>query len=210
ANWTAPAYLAGLIILAAFILHHTRRGSGLRKALWVAVGLGALQTVALHDTSWIPFHKAGIQDPLDRVRSHHQLADTVAKLQQEYGASFIVARHYQTASLIAFYHPDRPLVYMPESDKIENQYSFWPGYSEFMTHELSSLFVCRNEEVPRDSLYREFSEVRLIKEFDTTFKGRPLQRYRIFFLENYHGDNEAPFLDQAEPGLPATHKTHTD
>ncbi|MEM1157402.1 MAG: glycosyltransferase family 39 protein [Verrucomicrobiota bacterium] len=186
ANWTAPAYLAGLIILAAFLLHHTSSGSKLRKAIWCAAALAALQTIALHQTSWIPFHKAGIQDPLDRVRSHHQLADTVAKLQQEYGANFIVARHYQTASLIAFYHPDHPLVYMPESERIENQFSFWPGYSELMKNERSALFVCRNEEVPRDSLYREFSKVRLIKEFDTIFNGRPLQRYRIFLLENYH------------------------
>jgi 4-amino-4-deoxy-L-arabinose transferase-like glycosyltransferase len=199
ANWTAPAYLSGIIILSAFILHQTRAGGWKRKALWTAVVIGALQTVALHNTSWIPFHKVGIQDPLDRVRSHQQLAQTVSTLQQERGASFIVARHYQTASLISFYHPDQPHVYMPESDRIENQFSFWPGYSEMMTNELSALFVCRNEEKPRESIYQEFSKVTLIKEFDTTFQGRPLQRYRIYFLENYHGGHELLQLSEPEP-----------
>lgn len=187
ANWTAPSFIGGLVLLAAWLLHCTRPGGGVRRFACVAVALAVVQTVAFHCTEFIPLHRLGIKDPIDRTRGHRELGETVANLQQERGAAFLIARSYQTAALIAFYHPNRPHVYLPESPRVENQFSFWPGYSEFMTNEFSALFIARDEGEPRPSLLEEFSDVRLIKEFHTTHRGRPVQKYRVYFCENYLG-----------------------
>ncbi|MEM6821704.1 MAG: glycosyltransferase family 39 protein [Verrucomicrobiota bacterium] len=187
ANWTAPSYLAGIVMLAAFVCHKTATKPLLRRFIIGAAALALIQTIALHNTAVIPLSKLGIPDPLDRVRGNRQLAETVVTIQQEQGATFLVARRYQTASLISFYHPDRPQVFLPKSDRIENQFSFWPGYDELMKHEHSALFICRGEEGPRQSLVDEFADVRLIKEFHTTFQGRMIHLYRIYLCSYYHG-----------------------
>lgn len=192
ANWTAPAYLAGTVLLAAFLRFRTRPAGIWRRLGIAAVCLALLQTVIMHNTAWIPFHQWGIKDPMDRVRGHQQLAREVAELQHTLGASFIVARRYQTAALLSFYHPDRPQIYIQQSHRIENQFSFWAGYDEMMTHELSALFVCRGEEGPRPSFQAEFSSVELRKEFTTRFRNRPMEMYRIYFCSNYHGGETFP------------------
>jgi len=60
------------------------------------------------------------------------------KLEAESGKPmFLIANKYQTASSLSFYLPEKradgpghPPVYIPESQAIENQYSFWGRYDE--------------------------------------------------------------------------------
>ena len=51
----------------------------------------------------------------------------------------MIGDNYQTASLLSFYLKDKhlegpghPPVYIPESQDIENEFSFWPRYDEFV------------------------------------------------------------------------------
>ncbi len=185
ANWPAPAYLGGALLLAGFTLN--RAGTRFKRLVQAALILALVQTVLFHFSSLIPLHKWGIADPMDRVRGHHDLARNVSALQQQYGAAFIIARKYQTASLLSYYLPDQQHVYFPSSDRVENQFSFWPGYSEMMPNEFSALFVCEGKAEPRPSIYKEFSSVHLIREFYTTYRGRNVQLYRVFYLDNYLG-----------------------
>jgi len=195
ANWTAPAYLAGLILLAAFWRAHVPPRSLKSVFLKTALVLAFIQTVLLHQTHWLPLTQWGIPDPLDRVRGHQALANEIARTQRETGATFLVARRYQTAALISFYHPDRPPVYIQHSNRIENQFSFWPSYDEFMTNELSALFICRGSEKPRPDFIESFSQVSLLKEQPKSFRGRTIGIYRIFFCENFLGAPTAPPID---------------
>jgi hypothetical protein len=81
-------------------------------------------------------------DPGSRLRGWESVARSVDerrhKLEAESGKPlFLIANKYQTASSLAFYLPEKrvdgpghPPVYIPESQAIENQYSFWGRYDE--------------------------------------------------------------------------------
>ncbi len=52
---------------------------------------------------------------------------------------FLIGNKYQTASMLSFYlkdprieDPGHPPVYIPESQDIQNEFSFWPRYDEFV------------------------------------------------------------------------------
>ena len=52
---------------------------------------------------------------------------------------FLIGNEYQTSSMLSFYLKDKgsegpghPPVYIPESQDIQNQFSFWPRYDAFV------------------------------------------------------------------------------
>jgi len=81
-------------------------------------------------------------DPGGRLRGWETVAikvdDLRHKMEAETGKPlFLIGNKYQTASSLAFYLPEKrvdvtghPPVYIPESQAIENQYSFWGRYDE--------------------------------------------------------------------------------
>ncbi len=145
ANWTAPATLSlGLLAVALFYeLARERRwvrlwGMGSLALGWVLalvfLGSDALRGIGLP----IPYHL----DPSSRLRGSKTCAGVVeqarAELEQQLGHSvFLIGNSYQTASALAFYlhdprveGPGHPPVYIPESQALENEFSFWPRYDE--------------------------------------------------------------------------------
>jgi hypothetical protein len=81
-------------------------------------------------------------DPSARFRAWQTTADVVEDFRKQYEQQsgqqvFLIADSYQTASELAYYLPDKrveaaghPPVYIPESQNIENQFSFWGRYDE--------------------------------------------------------------------------------
>ena len=81
-------------------------------------------------------------DPSARLRGWHEAADVVVDFRKQFEAQtgqgvFLIADKYQLASELAFYMrekrpeaPGHPPVYIPESQNLENQFSFWPRYDE--------------------------------------------------------------------------------
>ena len=83
-------------------------------------------------------------DPSDRLRGWRTLAEAVGKVRSDFEKQtgktvFLIADERDRASELAFYLPDRrvegpghPPVYIPESQDMINQFSFWPRYDEFV------------------------------------------------------------------------------
>ena len=83
-------------------------------------------------------------DPSDRLRGWRTLAEAVGKVRSDFEKQtgktvFLIADERDRASELAFYLQDRraegpghPPVYIPESQDMVNQFSFWPRYDEFV------------------------------------------------------------------------------
>jgi hypothetical protein len=105
--------------------------------------------------------------------------------------------------------PSHPCVYTPESQALENQYSFWPRYDAIIPLELgqplpdslyteesginpfhgrSALFVTDAQENALPSaISGGFEKTELIASFDIVKMGRTVSQLRIFTCTNYHG-----------------------
>lgn len=145
ANWTAPAFVSLGILTVAFWHGLAHERAWARRYVLAALGLGLVMSLVIVNTDAV--RRLGVrwshdQDPGARLRGWETVAlgvnDLRHKLESESGKPmFLIANKYQTASSLAFYLPEKradgpghPPVYIPESQAIENQYSFWGRYDE--------------------------------------------------------------------------------
>ena len=144
-NWTAPAFVSLGILTAAYWHGLAERHLAARRFVVWALGMGIFMSLAVVNTDAV--RQLGIpwkykRDPGGRLRGWQSVAiavdDLRHKMEKETGKPlFLIGKKYQTASSLAFYLPDKrvegpghPPVYIPESQAIENQYSFWGRYDE--------------------------------------------------------------------------------
>lgn len=145
ANWTAPAMpTLGLLAVVVWMeLAQERRWA--RVYAVAALALGAVIGLLFLDSdvlrmAGIPLPYAG--DPASRLRGWESSAATIAEFRKQFEtklghSTFLIADKYQTAAELGFYLKDKrpeapghPAAYLPESQAMENQFSFWPRYDE--------------------------------------------------------------------------------
>ena len=190
-NWTAPCYLAGLILLAAW------------WPLWIAVrprwrwlgisalGIALVETITLHDSVWL--HLPAGKDPLDRARGWNNLAAMVMKSRLREGADFILSRNYMTASLLSFYLPGKPFVYLPTTRGVSNQFSIWPGYKDRASGS-RALFVSESPVAPH-ALAMDFAQGERGGKICPRADGRTLPGYYLFICHDLRSANPAADMD---------------
>ena len=229
-NWTAPAFLS-LSVLAAGLWHERARASRAAGVFCVAaLALGLAMSLAALDTDL--FRQIGLplsyaRDPTARLLGWRETARCVESFRREEEEQldapvFLIANRYQLAAELNFYladkrvqGPDHPPVYLPESQSIETQFSFWPGYDqaqapppraggasppttaeeEFKGLEASpfvgrsALFITDDERHLRlpSAIEGGFEECSLVACFDLQRRGWPLRRLRVYACFNYKG-----------------------
>jgi hypothetical protein len=154
ANWTAPGTLS-LGLLAVAIVHELSvERAWLRRSMAGGLGLGAVMSLLILDTDVVrllgipqPYQivvNSGERrdlDPSMRLRGWRTTAEIVeqkrAAFEKAHGPVFLIGNKYQTAAILSFYMknlrrelPGHPAVYIPGSQAMENQFSFWPRYDE--------------------------------------------------------------------------------
>jgi hypothetical protein len=141
----------GLICLAIVATHFwVQSASRLRMSAWVcivALALSGAQAAALTDAHLVLALGRGIPDEFSARYSSvgwKTIAETVDKyradLEKKLGTKiFMIGNGYRTASILSFYLTDKqtegpgdPPVYIPESQDIQSEFSFWPRYDEFV------------------------------------------------------------------------------
>ena len=144
-NWTAPAFVSLGILTVAFWHGLAEQQAAARRFAIAALGLAMAMSLFVVNTDAV--RRLGIpwpytKDPGGRLRGWETVAIALGDLRQKMEAEsgkplFLIANKYQTASSLAFYLPEKraegrghPPVYIPESQAIENQYSFWGRYDE--------------------------------------------------------------------------------
>jgi hypothetical protein len=147
ANWTAPATLSLGLLTVALWHEAAQEQRGARRFCFAALVTGLLMSIITLDTDLL--RRVGIplpysMDPSARLRGWRTAAETVESFRSDFEKQqgepvFLIANKYQTAAILAFYMrekrpaaPGHPPVYIPESQAIENQFSFWPRYDEMV------------------------------------------------------------------------------
>ena len=231
-NWTAPGFLS-LSVLAAALWHERARASRPAAifavtALGVALGLSvAILDTDLLRTAGIPWQYR--RDPSGRLLGWRTTAQAVEQFrndeERELNAPvFLIANRYQLAAELNFYFDekrvagtDHPPVYMPESQNLETQFSFWPRYDQVVVKDVPprppGAKLPRNAEeefrgiepspfVGRSALYitdderhRElpgtvedgFEQTALVAQYEIRRRGQLLRTVRVYACFNYKG-----------------------
>lgn len=147
ANWTAPATLSLGLLTVALWHERAQQQQWARRFALTALAVGLGMSLLTLDTDLI--RRLGVplpykMDPSARLRGWRSTTEIVEKFRREYETKigepvFLIGNKYQTSAILAFYMKDRrvegpghPPVYIPESQDIENQFSFWPRYDELV------------------------------------------------------------------------------
>jgi len=220
ANWTAPAIVTLTIFATRDWLRRLERRPRFRPWALAALVLGATLSIILLGSESL--RRLGVpwsyqRDPGGRLQGWTESGQAVAEVRRELEKKtgsplFLIANKYQTAAALAWYLPEKPVlrpgdppVYIPESQMIQNQYSFWPSYDTFdeatpeqldpFNTEATGInrFVGRNalyitdrpEGKPADALLRGFERWELVGDREIRKNGLLVRTLRFFICTNY-------------------------
>jgi PIN domain nuclease of toxin-antitoxin system len=146
-NWDVLAFISLMVLAAAYWTERLAGKRWVARFLGAAVLLGVFGSVFVADTDLLrsmnlpfPHHR----DPSDRVRGWKSASRALEKIRHDYEVKdkeqlFVIADQRDRASEMSFYFkerrvegPDHPPVYIVESQDIQNQFSFWPRYDQFV------------------------------------------------------------------------------
>jgi hypothetical protein len=183
ANWTAPSFVAGSIVLVAVWQRWMDVSHLARRLAWSGLGVSLAACIFLHVAAMVPTGIAPLDRLFARTQAARDLAVQTSQLQQQHGASFLIANKYPTASLISFYHPRQPRTYLPRDPQRRNQFSFWPDYTDGFNGE-TALFITDSDEVP-PSLGEDFARVELLGTLTTRHRGRDVRTFHVHLCHEY-------------------------
>lgn len=177
-NWIAPAVLPLLCMMVVYWDARARlEARSIKKWLTAGLGLGAAMVLLCHDTNLVKritsYYLPVKLDPLHRVREWDKIAMAVdtprQQLLSEGKPVFIIADNYGLAGELTFYLPEAktnvataPVVYYQTSAVPENQFYFWPGYTERKGD--NAIYV---RELSRDDPAPQPVPERIRQEFET-------------------------------------------
>jgi 4-amino-4-deoxy-L-arabinose transferase-like glycosyltransferase len=221
-NWDALAFLGFGLLALYFWWNRFEASIALRLCAAVALLVGLSMSVVALDTDLL--RTAGYQlqrtDPSDRMRGWKSATGALEEMRNDLEAKldeklFLIADARDRASEISFYlrdkrpeGPGHPPVYIPESQDMVNQFSFWPRYDEFVEGKPGSSLPDSevyteengiNPFVGRDALFiREgnqehlphniraaFRAVEPVGTIDVSRYGKVLRTWQVFLCRNY-------------------------
>lgn len=177
-NWTAPAWVAGVLLLAAGWIDLRERSLRARRWERPAVAASALVIVVLHAMIFFPMPRKGSHDALHRIRGARELAAAVDRQLAAAPAAFVIGDHYQVAALVAFYSANHPAAFTVDDGRINDQFDLWPSYRDLPSGS-DGLFVARNDRIP-DALRGQFDRIQPLGEVTPHFGSSLVYRYHLF------------------------------
>jgi hypothetical protein len=118
-------------------------------------------------------------DPLRRAQGWHDFAVHVQQARTNFDATLLMGSHYSTISMMQFYLPDHPVTYAPKRERGgKSQIDHWPGY-ELSAHS-RALYITQSLNPVPEAVQRDFPDCKLVDEFHSLHRGRPMNRFRIY------------------------------
>src|SRR6516165_513014 len=151
-NWDGLAFLGFGLLAIYFWWERLEASVTLRVAAVVAILVGLIMSVIALDTDLLRVARNDFQrrDPSDRMRGWKSATSALEEMRNDLEGKlneklFLIADARDRASEISFYlrdkraeGPGHPPVYIPESQDMMNQFSFWPRYDQFIEADASS------------------------------------------------------------------------
>ncbi|MEO6872571.1 MAG: glycosyltransferase family 39 protein [Chthoniobacterales bacterium] len=143
-NWDCLAFLSLGLLAISYWRERAAANTAVKRWAAAAIVVGVLMSALLiglmtRDAGFA----SGNHDPTNRLRGWRALSEAVVQVRKDFEAksghpAFLIADQRDRASELAFYLPEKrierpghPRVYIPESQDMLNQFSFWPRYDEF-------------------------------------------------------------------------------
>jgi hypothetical protein len=198
----SQGFLTSGLCIAALVLSGLQASVAMNPNLVRAIGISFPESLELNsaERGW-----QTIAEAIDKFRTG---------FESKLGAKvFIIGNDYQTSSMLSFYlknkrieGPGHPPVYIPESQDIQNEFSFWPRYDEFveadpsLAHDTTfteeaginpfmdrtALYVTdRPEPSPPQNLQSAFTRWELVAVYELNRSNRSLRQIRIFACYQY-------------------------
>jgi 4-amino-4-deoxy-L-arabinose transferase-like glycosyltransferase len=221
-NWDALAFLGFGLLAIYFWWERLEASALLRLGANVAILVGLAMSLIALDTDFLRTGGYEFQrrDPSDRMRGWKSATNALEKIRNDLEAKlgeklFLIADARDRASEISFYlrdkrteGPGHPPAYIPESQDMVNQFSFWPRYDEFVelkpgaprpegevyTEENGiNLFVGRDAIFIRDgekqrvphNIKAGFQSTELVGTIQVSRHGKPLRTWQVFLCRSY-------------------------
>jgi hypothetical protein len=221
-NWDCLAFLSLAILAVAYWNERSQTKRSFQKWCGAGLFLGLIMSIVALNTDIlrsVNFHFPR-RDPSNRLRAWSAPTAAVEKLRAELEAKmnqrlFLIADERDRAAEMAFYlrdkrreGPGHPPVYLVESQDLQNQFSFWPRYDEFVeqpaTQAASPNDVYTEENgmnpfVDRSALYIQegrkqrpphnirvgFQSVERVATIEGQRFGKRVRTWQIFLCRNY-------------------------
>ncbi len=182
ANWPAPFYLSGLLLLAVLGLRTRWRDKGARIRRLYLLGL-TLAALLCGLTYYLPEvikrlpPKYAHLDPTLKLQGWKKLGQKISQIRQKHPEAFVISLKRQIVSELAFYMEGQPEVYRWAGERrpVRTQYELWPWPRNLIGKE--ALIVLREQDTFPQELASLFEEVRFLKEVQIDLG---LGRKRIF------------------------------
>jgi 4-amino-4-deoxy-L-arabinose transferase-like glycosyltransferase len=221
-NWDGLAFLGFGLLALYFWWERFEDNAALRLGAVVATLIGlAVSVIALNtDLLRAAGYHFDRNDPSDRMRGWKSATRALEKMRNDLESKlgeklFLIADARDRASEISFYlrdkrieGPGHPSAYIPESQDMVNQFSFWPRYDEFV--ELKSdmprpegetyteengtnpfvgrdaLFIRSGEKehVPHN-LRAAFQSTEAVGTIEVSRYGKVIRTWQVFLCRNY-------------------------
>ncbi|MGZ5544468.1 MAG: ArnT family glycosyltransferase [Limisphaerales bacterium] len=179
-NWPAPGFLAAIVLSVVYWGTWVVARPHLKYLVNIALGVGLLMTVVLHNTDYL--HLPRKLEPLRRAQGWSDFASHVQKARESNKNAVLIANHYSQASMMSFYLPGQPTTYLPDQPYGENQFTLWPQYDP--KQYASALFISDRTNAPPTALLKQFPCCKLVDDFWSQHKGRPMSRFVIYLCQS--------------------------
>ena len=223
ANWDALAFPSLALLACSYWCERIALRPVLRRLAAIALFISLPMSMVALNTDLLRL--AGFEfpktDPADRLRGWRSAAGAIeqvrAEVEKKLGERvFVIADGRDRASELSFYFrekrregPGHPEVYLIESQDIQNQFSFWPRYDEFVaaprgtapaedgdvyTEEdgvnlfagRNALYVHQSEgRQPARNIQQAFQSTELVATIEVRRAGRLLRTFNAFLCKNY-------------------------
>lgn len=216
-NWTAPAYLSGLVLAAGWLHRHLTTGSlwkrlylGVNAAFAIAVGL-FISFSAFHvetirpllvrlagpptQTNRMPLRRF---DPTCRLRGWRYLGAEVSLLAEEMRTyseePHIAASRWYYASEVAFYSRTMKVYsFGPAVGDRQSQFDIWrPNPICDPSRFLGKTFIFIDVRLPQDEIEAAFESVEPVREVLYTENGQPIARWYLTICRGFRGFSRLP------------------
>jgi undecaprenyl-diphosphatase len=180
-----PALFLPLVLLAGcYLAQLSATRISARWVAWAVAAAALVQTLAGLNPFYFAPRTDGHGSEVRRVRagdglpnlysSHHiswrTLAEGVRRLQQDEGATLLIADSPEAASALSFYLPRNPFVYVAQRPDHLTQFDFWDGYASSASPNDSALYLAHSTNAehpanpPTPDIYHNFATVKPIDD----------------------------------------------
>ena len=179
-NWISPALITGIIFTVVFWREVVARRPVWRWGVGTAFVMALLMSVVMHDTRLLNLPPK--RDPLRRAEGWADFGAHVQQARLHHRATVLIGNHYSQASMMAFYLPDQPTVYLPPEKYGKSQFTLWPGYE--VHPDTRALYVTTSAFPPPKVLWDQFSKIEQVDDFVSQYHGRPMTQFYIYLCTN--------------------------